>query len=100
MLMSLPGRRTCFVLTESTVRHFFFLITKLLQTIQPRLFLPQLWYVTPPVGSGCLTRKTKTLPTGTYCAENISATFIDRSGFIEHLRLAAQMKNNRLVLYF
>lgn len=99
MLMSLPGRQTCFVLTESTVQHFF-LITKLLQTIQPRLFLLQLRYVTPPAGSGCLTRKTKTLPTGTYCAENISATFIDRSGFIENLRLAAQMKNNQLVLHF
>lgn len=28
-----------------------------------------LQYVTPPAGSSCLTRKTKTVPTGTYCAE-------------------------------
>ena len=59
----------------------------------------RLRYVTPPVGSDCLTRKTKTLPTGTYCAENISATFIDRSSFVEHLRSAAQVKDNHLVFH-
>lgn len=56
-------------------------------------------YITPPAGSGCLTRKTKPRPTGTHCAENVSATFIDSSGFVDHLRSAATVKNNHLVLH-
>jgi hypothetical protein len=52
------------------------------------------WYVTPSAGSGCLTRKTKPWPTGKEYAENISATFIDRSSFVEHLRPASERRTN------
>lgn len=94
--MSLSGRQTCF---NSIYCAFFFFNYQIIANYPAKAISSQLRYETPPAGSGCLTRKTKTLPTGTYCAENISATFIDRSGFIEHLRLAAQMKNNHLVLH-
>ena len=86
-----------FVFIKSTVCIFF--NYKIIANYPTKAISSQLWYGTPPAGSGCLTRKTKTLPTGTYCAENISATFIDRSSFVEYLRSAPQMKNNHLVLH-
>lgn len=69
--------------------HFFFFNYKIIANYSVKTIPFLLWYVTPPAGSDYLTRKTKTLPTGTYYAENINATFIDRSSFVEHLRWAA-----------
>lgn len=86
-------------LIKSTVCFFFFFNYKIIVNYPDKVLSSGLGYMTPPAGSGCLTRKTKTRPTGTYCAENVNATFIDRSSFVEHLRSAAPMKNNHLVLH-
>lgn len=84
-------------LINSSVCTFFNF--KIIANYTDKAISSRLEYVTPPAGSGCSTIKTKTLPTGTYCAENINATFIDRSSFVEHLRSAAPVKNNHLVLH-